>query len=116
MPINDDLFLQHKELYELATKQGRISVWEIDYRTNQLEFSPILAKILGLTDEQIPTTVEGWARHFFPEDWQRLYAQTERMVRREIAELNLESRYSSIRASGFTFLTRNRVGSIGFKL
>ena len=98
MPINDDLFLQHKELYELATRQGRISVWEVDYRTNHLEFSPVLAKLLGLTVDLIPTTVEGWSRHFYPEDWQRLERESERMLRHEIAELNLECRM--LRADG----------------
>jgi PAS domain S-box-containing protein len=91
-PVADDPFLQHKELYELATRQGRISVWEVDYRTNHLQFSPVLAGILGLSGDAIPTTLDGWAKYFHPDDWPILQRESERMLRREIPELNLECR------------------------
>ena len=91
-PAAQDVFLQHKELYELATWQGRISVWEVDYRTNHLEFSPVLAHMLGLSDDQIPTSVEAWSKQFYPDDWQALERESGRMLRREIPELNVECR------------------------
>lgn len=85
-------FLRHRELYELATWHGRISVWEVDYRTNHLEFSPVLGRMLGLADDSIPRTIEGWSKRFHPDDWRLLQSETERMIRREIAELNVECR------------------------
>ncbi len=91
-PIAVDAFLHHKDLYELATWHGRISVWEVDYRTNNFEFSPVLGHLLGLTAEQIPTTIEGWKQHYHPDDWQLLEREAERMVRREIPEINVEMR------------------------
>src|ERR1051325_8127587 len=88
----DLTFLRHRELYELATAQGRVSVWEVDYRTNHLEFSPVIGQILGLSDEQIPTTVEGWSHVYHPDDWQQIEREMTRLLRREIVEMNVEAR------------------------
>ena len=81
LPAN--VSLQHKELYELATRQGRISVWEVDYRTNHLEFSPVLAQMLGLDEKDIPTTVEAWSKLFHPDDWQALEREAARLLARD---------------------------------
>jgi PAS domain S-box-containing protein len=107
-PIAEDVFLHHKELYELATWHGRISVWEVDYRTNNFEFSAVLGQLLGLTAEQIPTTVEGWARHFHPDDWKLIEREAERMLRREIPEMNVETRMLHADGSILWSMTRGK--------
>ncbi len=89
---DERVFLRHKDLYELATEQGRISVWEVDYRTNNFEFSPVLGKILGIPSEQIPTTVDGWRAYFNPDDWLAIEADSKRMLTKEIDNINLVAR------------------------
>ena len=88
----EHVFLKHDQLYELATRHGRISVWEVDYRTNHFEYSPVLAYMLGLSEEQVPKTVASWKQHFHPDDWHLLERQSERLVHREIPEINVEMR------------------------
>jgi len=88
----EEVFLRHQELYELATWHGRISVWEVDYRTNNFEHTPVLAHTLGLSAAEIPHTVTAWKQHFHPDDWKLLEEQSERLVRGEIPEINAEMR------------------------
>jgi PAS domain S-box-containing protein len=64
----------------------------VDYVTSRLEFSPVLGHMLGMSDAQIPTTVEGWKRVFHPDDWQGLEHQNEQVLRGELPELNIECR------------------------
>ena len=102
------IFSKHRELHELAERQGRISVWEVDYRTNHFEFSPVLAEILALPADQVPTSIVGWAKLFHADDWQNLERQAERMLRRELSEVNVGCRVFHIDGSILWMLVRGQ--------
>jgi len=107
-PARDSAFVRHRELYELATTQGRVGVWEIDYRTNHLEFSPIIGKLLGMAVEAIPRTIEGWKLLVNQDDWRTLEVEMTRMLRGEIPEMNLECRMHHTDGSQIWTLIRGK--------
>jgi len=114
--------LRHQHLYQLATFEGRISVWEVDYRTNHFEFSPAMGHMLGLSESQIPTSVDGWKQRFHPDDWRLIEREAERMLHREIPELNVEARmlhadgrtlWGLVRGKAFFDADGNPIKSVG---
>lgn len=105
---DDRVFLRHRDLYELATTQGRISVWEVDYRTNNFEFSPVFGRILGIPEDQVPTTVDGWRAYFHPDDWQAIERESGRMLTKEINEISLTSRMKHTNGKTLWVLVRGQ--------
>ena len=57
-----------QERYLLATKAGRVGVWDWNIVTGDFYLDPIIKGFLGYEDEEIPNDLEVWVNYVHPED------------------------------------------------
>jgi len=78
--------------HDMATKAASIGVWEWDPRTDALFIHPHLKRLIGYEDHEIPATVDGWTRHYHPDDIDKVVRLTHACARGESMGIEVEHR------------------------
>jgi two-component system, LuxR family, sensor kinase FixL len=94
------------ERYQMATAAGSIVVWDWNPRTDNLFIHPHLKRLLGYDDQEIADSIDGWMRHYHPEDIERVLQLARACVRGEAATFEAEHRMIHRDGSTRWFLTR----------
>jgi len=94
------------ERYRMATAAASIGVWDWNPRTDELFIHPHLKRILGYEDRDIANTVDGWMRHYLPEDRERVLDLARACVRGESPSFEVEHRMLHADGSTRWLLTR----------
>jgi PAS domain S-box-containing protein len=58
--------------YALATGAGRVGIWDLNLKTNEVHLDPNLKAMLGYADQEIGNRLEDWERHVYPDDRQQV--------------------------------------------
>ena len=61
---------ESKERYALATRAGKVGVWDWNMQTQKFYLDPNVKAILGYSDEEIPNDLDVWATYVYPDDHQ----------------------------------------------
>jgi len=61
---------ESKERYALATRAGKVGVWDWNMQTQKFYLDPNVKAILGYSDEEIPNDLDVWATYVHPDDHQ----------------------------------------------
>ena len=69
--LMDDLE-KSRERYDLATKAGKVGVWDWDLRTGEMFVSPNLKDLLGYEEHEIANHIEDWQGHVYAGDREAL--------------------------------------------
>ena len=94
------------ERYHMATAAGSVGVWDWNPRTGHLFIHPHLKRLLGYNDHEIANTLDGWLRHYHPEDRERVLQLANACLRGETAGFELEHRMLNIDGGTRWLLTR----------
>jgi PAS domain S-box-containing protein len=61
---------ESKERYALATRAGKVGVWDWNMQTQKFYLDPNVKAILGYSDEEIPNDLDVWVTYVHPDDHQ----------------------------------------------
>ena len=75
--------------YALATSAGRVGIWDLDLKTNEIHLDPSLKAMLGYADHEIENRLEDWQRHVHPDDREQVAEKVEAHLRGLTAEYEL---------------------------
>lgn len=78
--------------HDMATRAAAIGVWEWDPRTDALFIHPHLKRLIGYEDHEIPATVDGWGRHYHPDDLEKVVRPAHACARGESMGMEVEHR------------------------
>jgi two-component system sensor kinase FixL len=92
--------------YHMATAAGSVGVWDWNPRTGHLFIHPHLKRLLGYNDQEIANTLDGWMRHYHPEDRERVLQLANACLRGETVGFELEHRMVNIDGGTRWLLTR----------
>ncbi len=65
--LEADLTQQNRR-YDLATRSGRVGVFEWNLVTGEFYLDPTVKRMLGYNDDEIPNDLERWSSHVHPDD------------------------------------------------
>jgi len=83
---------QSEERFRLTTKAGETGVWDWDLETDALYLSPYLKEMLGFQGHEINSYMDDWARHFHPDDREKLVNKIEDVLANYDEEFHVEHR------------------------
>lgn len=102
----EQALLQSQQRYAIATRAGRVGVWEWDLETNDLYLDPILKEFLGYADHEIPNHLDDWSRHIHPDDRDRVTEALDRYLDEHTPIFEIEHRMLHRDGSTRWFLSR----------
>lgn len=70
----------HEELFTLAAAAADVGVWEYNPVDGYLYTHPVLLDMLGLSDREIPVSLDEWLRNVHPDDRWRARESTRLMI------------------------------------
>ena len=65
--IEEELYRSEKR-YELASRAGRVGVWDWNLETDEIYVDPNLKTMLGYEDHEIQNHLDDWGKHVHPDD------------------------------------------------
>lgn len=71
---------ENEERTSLALGAARMGVWEIDFATTRLTWSDTMAPVFGLTQDNVPKTIEDFFQSVHPDDRSAMKASVERAI------------------------------------
>ena len=92
--------------YHMATAAGSIGVWEWTPSTDHLFIHPHLKRLLGYEDHEIANTVDGWMRHYHPDDREKVRQLARACVGGEVESFEIEHRMLDVDGATRWLLTR----------
>ncbi|MEO1347400.1 MAG: PAS domain S-box protein [Cyanobacteria bacterium J06635_15] len=81
-----------EERYSLATRAGKVGVWEWNFQTNSFYLDPNIKALVGYTDAEIPNDVDHWNTFIPSEDHDRILDITRDYLDGKIPEYVFEHR------------------------
>src|SRR6056297_2981707 len=62
-----------REFLDMVVDLSRIGFWELDLKTDDYQYSPELALMLGYSPDEVPQTLDAWLSLVHPEDKEKLF-------------------------------------------
>lgn len=85
--------LRQKEAQlQLAVQSSNTGLWDWNFRTNEVYYSPIWKRQLGYADAEIPNHYREWEDRLHPEDAPRVRRQIETQVKKATPHFEMEYR------------------------
>jgi PAS domain S-box-containing protein len=78
--------------YELATKAGKVGIWDWNIKTGEFYLDPAVKGFLGYTDEEIPNDLEIWAGYVHPDDQESVMEAAQACIEGKTPEYSYEHR------------------------
>lgn len=75
-----EALLESEKKSRLAQKYSGLGIWEWDFKTNQVEWSEGVYRLLGLEAGKIPAKVENWENFVVPEDLEPARAKIKTII------------------------------------
>lgn len=60
--------VESERRYELATRAGRVGVWDWDLESGEIYIDPLIKAMLGYGDDEVSNRIEEWERHVHSDD------------------------------------------------
>lgn len=68
----EEKLLTSEKRYELASRAGKVGVWDWNLETNEIYVDPNLKTMLGYADHEIQNHLDDWGKHVHPDDAERV--------------------------------------------
>lgn len=83
---------ESEERYALAARGANDGIWDWDLHNNRFYFSPRFLSMIGLQQDQAPTTMEEWSQLLHPDDAPSFVDLMQRHVMGTLRQLRIEYR------------------------
>lgn len=102
--------LQKKDdRYALAVSSGRVGVWDWNGQTGDIYLDPILKKMLGYEDSEIPNRTDEWNKRIHPDDVDEVAAAVNECLEGKTDSYEIEHRMICKDGSTRWYLVRGNV-------
>jgi len=64
----EEALRESRDRYELATRAGKVGVWDWNIISGEFYLDPVIKSFLGYSDEEIPNDLEDWVNYVHPDD------------------------------------------------
>ncbi|MDJ1168774.1 EAL domain-containing protein [Roseofilum sp. BLCC_M154] len=95
--------------YEMATKAGRVGIWEWDLLENEFRLDTSLQQLLGYSTEENKTHVKDWSERIYHEDKIKFFRQIDKVIKGEIKTYEIVQRLLHTNGNIRWFLLRGTV-------
>jgi PAS domain S-box-containing protein len=75
---------QSEERFELAVRGSNDGLWDFNFKTGEIYFSPRWKQMLGFTDNELPNQHQTWLERIHPEEYNKVLANREAYLKRAI--------------------------------
>ncbi|MBN2500155.1 MAG: PAS domain S-box protein [Anaerolineales bacterium] len=100
---------ENQERYQLATKTGKVGVWDWNWESNQIYVDPNMKTMLGYVEEEIGNDADDWMKLTFPEDVDSVIQVVKDHIEMKTPEFQISYRMLHKDGSIHWFLARGRV-------
>ena len=105
----EEALRESQKRYRIATRAGRVGIWDLNLETREIYIDPRLKTVLGFSHDEIRNHFDDWSQRVHPEDIDSAMALMQAHIRGETSSYEFEHRMLHKDGSTRWFLARGRL-------